>query len=879
MAVTAGSVAPSSYSSNARIAKRRSAASLLVPRPRLLEGLVVEPAPISLICAPAGSGKTSLIRALLEASDEVPTAFVNVSQVDPSVPGVWDAIHASLSALDVSPADAGETHDRQPPVGVVGPDLIDNLVAAITAADRKVRLVLDDLHTIDDPATFRSLDALLTKQPVQLLLVLSTRHDPPLALHRHRLAGRLHEVRGADLAFHRDELVELLDRAGCELDTAGVELLHLHTEGWAAGIRIAVLSLLTGVEPEELLTDFGGLDQGVADYLMAEVLSTQSEEMRAFLLTTSACSTLPADLAIHLSGRDDAPEVLDDLVRRQALTERIERRRRIYRYHVVLRTYLDAERRRRHPESEARLQRTVGEWYAAQGQWLHALEHLARADAPERLLELLLEHSVTLMLDGQLDQLEGLLRGLPTELQQQPAVRLVRLLLASPYEQTGVALEMLAHLDLAALTAGGDHLVATLAALVQVQHALYADDLEQVLQEFVGRTSLPTGNVAVDLLVRHHRAIALLFLDRLDEANDLLFEVVDRARIGGRDALAISSLGHLATASLRVEDLSRSEEWALEARVTAARRGWMQLSNLLPTQIALAWISFQRVDRDAARLYLDDALALRNAAMRSHPIRYLDAIEVVIRLDGGEDAYQLLGDHRSRTRRPVSMSPQFSANFGPILVWSALMLGEQDWANGFARDYSDQDRSPGESDLMRAMLLVSAGHEAAAGKTLRRIIHGDVEVLVRSTLIYAHILSSTLAFRRASSSQAHDSLMAALRLADETGIVRPFINIGPEVHRQLIESADRAGHLASVARAIVSLIRGQPVGPVGHSLLTAAELSVLRDLPSLLSIRDIAESRSVSTNTIKTHLSAIYRKLGVNGRRAAVEVGRRQGLL
>jgi LuxR family transcriptional regulator, maltose regulon positive regulatory protein len=865
--------------SEPRVVGRRSAASLLVPRPRLLEGLVEHPAPVSLICAPAGSGKTSLIRALIEAPGEVPTGYVDASQADPSVQGLWTAILASLSSLAVFPASS-RIHDLRPPVGAVAADFVDDLVAAIAAVGRSVRLVLDDLHTIDDPETFRSLDVLLSRQPEELLLVLSTRHDLPLALHRHRLAGRLHEIRGTDLAFHMDELGELLDRAGCDLDTAGIELLHRHTEGWAAGIRIAVLSLLTGAEPEEFLTDFGGHDQAVADYLMAEVLAQQSEEMRTFLLTTSACSTLPADLAVQLSGREDAAEILDDLVRRHALTEQIDRRHRIYRYHVVLRTYLDAERRRRRPELEARLQRTVGEWYAARGEWLQALEHLVRADDPELLLTLLRERSVTLMFDGQLERLERVFERLPTELLHQPFVRLLRALLASPNERTGFVQEMLAHLDIPELAAGDDHLVATLAALVRVQRSLPGDELEPVLAKLVDLAVVSTGNADVDLLVQHHWGLALMWLNRLEEGNDLLLDVVDRARIGGRDALAISCLGQMATSALMVEELTKAERLALEARSTAAHRGWMQVPHLLPAQVALTWIGFQRVDRDAARRHLDEALASLSPNMDPRLIRSVEACEVVIQLDVGHKAYQLLRDHRALIRStPVDMSPQFYANLGPILVLNALMVGEQTWANEFARDHSDHDIAPGEHDLMRAMVLHAAGHGSAANKILRKIIDGEVEVLLRSTLIYTHLLSATMALQREIGSRAHEALVAALRLADETGILRPFRYVGPEIHRQLIASADRSGHLASVAHDIMDLMNGEPAGASPLSFLTPAELNILRDLPSLLTIRDIAESRSVSVNTVKTHLGAIYRKLGVTGRREAVEVARKRGLL
>lgn len=855
----------------------RSSESLLVRRPRLLHDLLMRPAALSLVCAPAGSGKTALLRHLIATPGAVPTGYVDMGRIDPTPRGMWSAIIASLTSLDVYPA-AGPMHEIRSPDGIFLPTFVDDVVAAIAAEGRLVRLVLDDLHVIDDPHTLESLDLLVARQPHELLLVLSTRHDPPLALHRPRLAGRLHELRERDLAFREDELVELLERAGCDLDVAAVKLLHQRTEGWAAGIRFAVLSLLAGADPEELLDDFGGHDQAIADYLMAEVLTQQTEEMRTFLLTTSACSTLPVDLAVRLSGRQDAAEVLDSLVRRHALTEQIDRRRRIYRYHAVLRTYLDAERRRRRPEFEAELQRTAGEWYADQGDWLTALEHLTQADDPERLMAHLRDHAVAIMLDGQIDRLQRVLERLPAHLQREPSVALVRELFAPALSQAGSVPDAL--VDLTATAASEDHLLRTLSSLVTMQQAAPGDTSDAALLDLENLAALPTGSPELDLLVRHHLSSGLLWAGRVADGTARLAELTAHARTGGRDALAVSALGQLATATLMAEELADAEKLALEATSIAARRRWMRLPLVLPAELALLWIGYQRVDRDKATRHLAEALGALGPDTDPRLRRAVEACALVIRIDGGGSPYPLLRAHRALVRStPVEMPPQFHASFGPLLVWAALRLGETGWARDLAREHGDPGVAPGERQLMRAMLLYAAGHDAAAAKSVGQLTDGGVDVALRSTLIQAHLLSATLALRRATTARAHESLLAALRIGDDTGILRPFLNVGPEVHEQLIASADRSGHLTSLARHLVKMIDREPFGTAPLSLLTQAEVNILRDLPSLLTIRDIAAARSISTNTVKTHLGAIYRKLGVNGRREAVELARRRGLL
>jgi LuxR family transcriptional regulator, maltose regulon positive regulatory protein len=855
----------------------RPSASLLVRRPRLLDALTIDPAAVSLVCAPAGSGKTALLRHLVTAPGSVPTAYVDLGRHDGTPAGVWSALLGALRSLDVVGSNSA-IGALEPPDGTVSRAFVDLVLGAISAIGRPVRLVLDDLHTIADPDTLASLDLLIARQPDELLLVLATRHDPPLALHHPRLAGQLYEIREDDLAFREDELIELLERAGCTLDTFAVQLLHRHTEGWAAGIRFAVLSLHDGADPEELLADFGGHDQAIADYLMAEVLTQQTDEMRTFLLVTSACATLPVELAELVSGRRDAGDVLDGLVRRHALTERLDARRGVYRYHPVLRTYLDAERRRRRPEAEVELQRTVGSWYAARGDWLSALEHLLHADDPQLLLTLLRERAIAVMLDGQLDRLERVFEQLPASLQQEPSVTLLHALFAPALAHAtvrrvpGVELDAAAHSD--------DHLLRTLAALVQAQQVPSDDALAGSLRDLADLAAAPTGNQELDLLVRHHLSVGLLGSGRLAEGNSHLAEVARAARTSGRDALAVSALGQLATAALLGEDLRRAEDLALEATAIAARRGWAQMAHVLPARLTLLWIGFQRGDRDEAARHLALARGALGSDLDPRLRRSVETCELIVAIDGEGASYPLLRDHLALTRSaPLEMPPHYHANVGPLLVWAALQLGERTWALELARDHGDPLPASGEQQLMRAMLLHAAGHESATAKSIAQVIDGALEVVSRATLIHAHLLATHLALRRGTTARAHESLLAALRIADDTGLVRPFLHSSPEVHQQLIASADRCGHLAPLARRLVELANDQPAARAPQTLLTPAETSILRDLPSLLTIRDIAVSRSISTNTVKTHLSAIYRKLGVRGRREAVELARRRGLL
>jgi LuxR family maltose regulon positive regulatory protein len=845
----------------------------------LLDRLTVQPAPVSMVCAAAGSGKTSLLVALLDGADDIPTAWIDVGRLGDSPQAFWKAALEALRATSVFPPSS-RIHHLEPPGDTIEVGFIADVAAAIAEPARPMRLVIEDLHSIRDQRTFESLDGLLACQPDALLLVLSSRHEPPLALHRLRLAGRLREIRSIDLAFDGDEVQELADRAGCGLDATQVEQLRRRTEGWAAGIRIAVLSLLEGVDPDRFLTSFGGDDRAVEDYLVAEVLAQQPEDLRAFLLATSICTRVPVGLAVQLSGRQDAADVLEQLARRQALTDRLDRRREVYRYHAVLRTYLDAERRRRHPESEAALHWIAGTWYAEQGEWLHALEHLARADVPAAFVGLLRERGITVMLDGQVSWLQRVLTDLPAPLCDDTAVVLLRGLLALVEEGPAQAEELLSGVDLDAFIESDDPWLVGLASVVEIAGAEFGRWGDGALGRLTPLVDLPTGNVDLDLLVLQNWSLATMRSGDLELGDRRLGEVLDRARLGGRDTLVVSCLCGLATSALMREDLARAEELARDALAIADHRGWTRSHRAFPAHLVLAWVGYQRVEPELSAHHV--AVAHSSIGPMSDPrlVHSLRLCDLLHGLDQVADPYASLRDHRARPSDVNSrMSPTFHAHVGPELVQAALRIGERGWATELAQEHSRPLLDVGESALIRAMLLQAAGNAHLAAEAIGPVLAGQLPTLLQSSLLRCHLLAAELALQRGLSARAHEALLVALRIADGTGIVRPFLGAGPAVHGHLVAAADRGGRLTEVARRIAGLVTLRSAHRSPLPPLTPAEADILRDLPSRLAIREIATARSVSVNTVKTHVAALYRKLGASSRREAVEIARARGLL
>ena len=263
--------------------------------------------------------------------------------------------------------------------------MVDRVLSELADASGGVTLVIDDLHELNSPEAVAQLTRLLTSLPPQVHAVLTTRHDVRLRLHELRLAGELAEIRAADLRFSERETRELLDASGITLSEAGVGLLHRRTEGWAAGLRLAVISLAGHPEPERFVAEFSGSDRTVAEYLIAEMLDRQPPEVQDLLLRTSLLDRVNGELADLLTGRPGSERILLDLEDANAFVVSLDPERTWFRYHHLFADLLRLELRRTLPEEMPALHRRAAGWFTGHGQVADAIRHTqAAGDWPER---------------------------------------------------------------------------------------------------------------------------------------------------------------------------------------------------------------------------------------------------------------------------------------------------------------------------------------------------------------------------------------------------------------------------------------------------------------------------------------------------------------
>ena len=320
---------------------------------------------------------------------------------------------ALLSAVRQACATAGRAGPPAATPDFNAPTMADRVLSELADAGGGIMLVIDDLHELASPDALAQLTRLLTNLPPHVHAMLATRRDLRLRLHQLRLAGELTEIRAADLRFTERETRELLDASGIALSEAGAALLHQRTEGWAAGLRLAALSLAGHPDPERFVAEFSGSDRTVAEYLIAEMLERQPAGVQDLLLRTSLLDRVSGELADLLTGRSGSERILLELEDANAFVVPLDPERTWFRYHHLFGDLLRLELRRTLPEEVPALHRRAAGWFIRQGQVVEAIRHTQAAGDWSEAARLLADHSFSLTLDGHAQTIQALLRAFP----------------------------------------------------------------------------------------------------------------------------------------------------------------------------------------------------------------------------------------------------------------------------------------------------------------------------------------------------------------------------------------------------------------------------------------------------------------------------------
>jgi LuxR family transcriptional regulator, maltose regulon positive regulatory protein len=866
------------------------ATSRLIDRGDLLAALDRATASkVTIISAPAGSGKTSLLRAWAGRPEQPRRlAVVSVQRDQHDAQQFWLAL---LSAV----RQVASTGRAEPPAATPdfnGQGIADRVLSELADQGGRLFLVIDDLHELHSPDALAQLTWLLTHLPGDVYAILATRRDLPLHLHQLRLAGELAEIRAADLRFSDPETRELLDASGIALSEAGAALLHQRTEGWAAGLRLAVISLADHPDPERFVAEFSGSDRTVAEYLLAEMLDCQPADVQQLLLRTSLLDRVNGELADLLTGRRGSERILLDLEDANAFVISLDPQRTWFRYHHLFADLLRLELRRTLPAEVPALHLRAAEWFIQHGQAVDAIRHTQAAGDWPGAARLLADHSFSLTLDGQTQTIQALLRAFPPGADH-PELALVR---ATVDLVQGRLDETTAHLAVAetyAETAPADRqrrLRMAIAAL-KLSLARRRGHLAGVIEQAEFLASPVTGPSDEDIALDSDlRAVALMNLGiieawslALPDAERHLREGAVLARRIGRPYLEVACLAQLGFAS-KIRPFATTRRRCREAIALADRHGWGADPIVAPALVTLAanlaWTGeFDEGDRWLQR-------TTRALQTDSGPgIRLLVHIASGMLQAGRGRHHEALGEFTAaeQLRSQLAGSHALASQVTGWMLATQARTGRPAEARASLAALDDERASSGEIGNARAVICLAEGDPTAALGALRDVLDGTAPVIGNVTLVETHLLAGLAHGELGDQRAANQEAERALGLAEPDRLVLPFVMTSSV---ELLEALPRheTAH-AALLTDILDVAGGSSPAAEDQSTppqtdeLSPSELRVLRYLPTNLSRPEIASELSVSVNTVNTHVRNIYAKLQARDRSSAVQRARELRLL
>ncbi|UYO43083.1 LuxR C-terminal-related transcriptional regulator [Rhodopseudomonas palustris] len=871
--------------------------------------LAASSAPIVLLRAPAGFGKTTLmleLRHKLEAAT-IPSAWLTLDSADNDVGRFLYVVRAALTPL-ISGLAANDGD-------AAGPDDVAlRLIDAIAAHRAPFTLFLDDFETVQGPAVLGLVRELISHLPAGARIVIGSRNVPELGLGRLRAHGKLVEIEPTQLRFTIDEAtVYLRNRRRLDLSQDDVVRLHRSTEGWVAALWLASVSLENRQDPGQFIAGFNGADTAIVEYLLEDVFSRQSEKLRTFLLRTSIVADLTPSLCDRLCGATDSLDVLAKLEREHLFLIPIDGDGFRWRYHSMFAEFLRTQLKRRHPEQARELNRVAANWYLEQDRPVVAIEHWLAAGDAGAALPLLAQHAEPLLNQGRVRLLARWLdplreRGL---LNDWPMLQII-------------------------------HAWAVLLGRGPRAAALLLEQLDQ--EERRGR--------GFDAHRRALRLLYLVLLDRIDEARDLATSLV--RDVPGRGSF-VRGFAEVALANLTMIAGEYQEALKL-ADVVRSRRP----DNASGMMLALSEAAEGAVDLTQGRLRKATAhlrLAVRAGTDDASGATNGNAMAGVLLAEALYEAHHLLQAERLLTVyipliRAVGVPDQLITAH-TIMARIAWRRGDRDLAQQLLAELElsghreTLGRVVASARLERARMLTVEGRIDLAKDEIARCADATLwdridRLSLRANEVETYKLGAArCAVHGAQPSSSIDSLRAELDAAERTQRARRALTMRlvlaqayyrtsqPNKAMRLLSKAigfaaaegyqsafqDEGALLLEMLRELrlrpdllgtgaapsadtlqfLDTIVGEPGSPLptdpkpwepaivapatSSTPLTRKELKLLALVADGLSNSELAERLFVADTTVRTHLRNINAKLGTRSRVEAIAIARKSGLL
>jgi LuxR family maltose regulon positive regulatory protein len=872
------------------------------------------------VCTPAGFGKTTLLGDWARRSRH-PTAWLSLDEGDNDPARFWRYVAAALERVRPGVGEQVGVLLRgpQPPPLEAVVIAVINQLTLLPGGDQ-VALVLDDYHLVEAPPVHDSVRFLLQRLPPGLRLVLASRADPPLPLARLRARGQLAELRERDLRFTLDETAVFLREAiGLDLPAASVAALQDRTEGWAAGVQLAALSLRGHADPAGFVASFAGSHRYVLDYLTEEVLARQPEPLVRFLLETSVLERLCGPLCDAVTGRTDSQALLETIERASLFLVPLDEVRGWWRYHHLFADLLRARLAHERPQRVAELHRAAAAWHQAHGFADEAVRHALAAGEVAWAARLVERHVEALLRRSEGATLHRWLAALPAETVRARA----RLCLAQAVTAVvGGRLEavepFLAAAERAFAATGEEphqpsvgralSVLANVPASIAFLHAELArfrgDPEGAVAFDRQALTHLGEGDWLLGSQVAWNLAVADWLRGRPAQAEPTLADVAAERRAAGEGYLAMRvgyDLGQVQRARGRLGAAAATYQQGLETDGEAGPgRPHVGMAH-----VGMAEVLYERDQLDGAHEHATRGVALCRQLAYTQPLATGLGLLARIRQAQGDPAGALEAIGEAER---VELSPQVVALLNPVPVWRArlwLARGEvaeaARWAEGLGLSVQDEPSYPREGEYLILARLLLARQQPDQALTLLEWLYTQAAAQGRTGSVIEVRALQALALAAGGDPTAGLSVLAeALALGAPEGYVRVLVDEGAPMARLLgrVAAAQRTGqvtlpgavppdYLDRLARAFqpggahpAPRTTHQVAGVAGLlEPLSDRELQVLGLLAAGRSNQQIADELVVVLDTVKKHVGHILDKLGATNRTQAVARARALGLL
>lgn len=871
----------------------------LVARPRLLARLDAGLAgKLTLISAPAGFGKTTLVSAWLQASAR-PVAWLSLDEGDNEPTRFFThlagALHQVAPAVGESVPEMFRAPHPPPLEGVVAA-----LLNPLAAHPEPFVLVLDDYHALTHPPLHAAVAFLIEHLPPTMHVVLTTRHDPPLPLPRLRVRGQLTEIRAADLRFTEEEASEFLNPLmGLDLTGESVAALERRTEGWIAGLQLAALSLRGRADAPAFIAAFSGDDRHVVDYLMEEVVARQPPDVQSFLLRTSILSRLTAPLCAALLAPQPArasQAMLERLDAANLFLIPLDSQRGWYRYHHLFADLLRYRLQREEPEQVPELHRRASAWFAEAGELEEAMHHALAIPDPALAADLLAEESEQLIAESHTSTLlQWMARLPPAELYARPYLSVGCAWALTLTWQADAAQTFLEAVEAALPTFSGfyqakfgrtitreelqGHLTAIRSFLVRLHGDVAgANRLAQLALEQLPREAAIARIAAGLSLGTTH-----LELGAWEEAQRALQEAAALAKrttlnpYAGLEALNVQGLvaalrGHLSEASAFYHEALR-----------LGTRG-QPLPATYSTHSALAQVHLLRHELPEATAFLERGQPLAAQMGRYEGVVEIHLLHAQVALAGGNlPLARTLVEQAEETMQARRVPSDLLSQRLPTHVALHLAQGDTAAARALLDAHTPAPEGSGAGERFTrchlwARLALAVGQPDKAQPWIERAEGLAQNLAVPGAAVIVLALHAAACHARRDTPQALDTLGRALSLAAPERIAQPFLELGAPMHHLLRLALAQGLEPAFTTRLLATHAAPAPLAPL-HEPLTERELQVLRLLAAGLSSTEVATELLVAVSTVRSYIKTLHAKLDAHSRADLLTRAHHLGLL